>query len=172
VKILIVLFSFSAIVRAETLKLDNYDQLKLAELLARIPAEAKEEKAEKDESRPGLQKKIMAFPKEDIGLRILCEAQYYNNSPYISKAQCALEIDPNHRSIEHSYDEYRIKIADETSASGIFTSIPHGLPRRELRSWKRDVGTNFQGKKSEIFRYYFSCSKSECEVLISEKGLF
>lgn len=170
-KILFLLLCLPAFAIGETLQLDRYDQLKLAELLAQIPAEAKEEKSEKDDSSSGVLKRFMTFPKVDNGLRIFCEAHYYNDSPYVSSAACILEINPNGVSVEHSYDEYKIKIQDKRSASGLFRAIPHGLPRRELRSWERDAGINFKGNKGEIFRYYFSCAESECEVLVSEKGL-
>jgi len=164
--------ALSSFAIADTLKLDRYDKLKLAELLARIPAEAKYEKSEKDESSSGLLKKWMIFPKEEgLGLKIQCEAHYYNNSPYISSADCLLDVDPNGAGVEHNYDEYRIQIRDEIHIQGLLAAIPHGQPRRELRSWQRDVGINFKGRKSEIFRYYFSCLETECEVLISEKGL-
>lgn len=170
-KFLVLMFCLIAHAGADVLKLDRYDQLKLAELLARIPAEAKIEKSEKEDETSGLQKRFFTFPKEEMGFQIFCETHYYNNSPYVSSAQCLFEIDPNHHLIEHNYDEYRISLKDKAMASGLYQSIPHGQPRREIRSWQRDRGTNFEGIRSEIFRYYLSCLSESCELRISEQGL-
>lgn len=169
-KILCLLPLFFSLAHADTLRLDRYDQLKLAELLARLPETVKMENSEKDDSIPGLQKKYLSFPNAEADFRIFCESHYYNDSPYTSFAECLFEIDPNGRSIDHSYDEYRIQLKGEL-AKGLLKAIPHGQPRREIRSWQRDSGTNFKGQRSEIFRYYFSCGEADCEIYVSEKGL-
>lgn len=152
---------------AETLLLDRYDQLKLAELLARIPNLAKHLEVEKGGEA---EKRFMTFPKAAKEFQIHCESTYYQDSPYASAAECRVDVDLNAKGIKRGYDELLIELSHR-NAEALFEAIPQGREKRELRSWQRDAGINFEGRRSEIFRYYISCLKDTCRIRVSEKGL-
>ena len=162
-----VLSSVSAF--AESFKLKDWDQLKLGELLSRIPAEAKVLKVT-PVTEPALgRKERIIFPRWVGALKIICENITYGNSQVISASTCTFSIDSHHPDVSVNYDQYKILLKNPTTVQALMVSIHGGPESKEYRSGYMDDGINFEGRATNIFHYLFKCKTTECELRVSKK---
>lgn len=147
----------------------EFDQLKLGELLGKLPTSVRSKAVEQlSGPRSGIKVKSL-FPKEKGAFNFLCESTYYNGSNYASHSECKIEIDTHHEQTDVHYDEFKIVYTDVASVKALFEAIPYGSPVKEFRSTERKKGTNFEGKNGNIFNYYFKCGPQSCEMRFSHK---
>lgn len=152
----------------ETIDLNYDDQLRLADLLAKLPSNARWSKQETvDSPKSGVRMNYL-FPKQDEAFKISCQNDYFNGSPYPSFVHCELSVDEHHPDLEMNYDQYRIMLDNRQQVSALYDAIPYGNPEKEFRSWGKQTGTDFSGKSGNILRYFFKCSMESCRILISK----
>lgn len=157
---------------ASQVELEEFDQLKLAELLVKISPSLKVVKTTPLITPQAGTLVETRFPKaSDVPFSIKCQSSYFNHSPFASFAKCSLTVDVNHQETQKSYDELKITLKDKDTASSFFENIPHGKPRRDFRSHGKEWGTTSEGKGGFIFHYFFSCSTLECSLKLSNKVL-
>lgn len=172
-KVMILLLLLPAIASAESLKLARFDQLKLAELVARLPSSVRAITQE-EVSHPAPGRRItsrLPIAEESSSFQIICHSTYFHDSPYASEADCSFEVNLSHKDLQSSYDELLVKIKNSALNEALYAGIPHGVPRREFRSFGKDKGTTFEGTSGQIFHYYLSCSEAQCILKVSEKNL-
>lgn len=163
----LILLTYSLSALGETLTLKEFDQIKLGELLGRIPATLViKTNTPISGNIPGYVSKI-TFPNRSEGFQINCSKTYYNGSPYPSSTLCSVTIDPAHPQYSKSYDEIRFHVIEPDLVKAIFFSIPYGDTLKEYYSWERDAGSNFEGQRSDIFHYRFECTIQSCLVRFS-----
>lgn len=166
--LLISILLFSGTTFAFERKMETFDQLKLAELVNRLPVTARLRKTRKARNPTEGLKVKSTFPKRASAFQINCESVYYNASKIPSSSTCQLTVDPTHPQLESSYDEYRIQIKDKVSVTALNNAISYGRPKKEFRSWDRAFGTNFEGFRGNLFYYYLVCSTELCTLKISK----
>jgi hypothetical protein len=158
--------------RAFVIELETFDQQKLADLVRRLPFELKHTSST-DLSLPtrGVNEKSK-FPRtKEKGFQTTCESQTFGDSPVPSSATCTLIIDEDSEFVSTKNDEFRVQLDDEDLASALFDHISYGRPEKDFRSFGKRVGRSFNGKKTFIFDYRFSCSRTSCELFFSKLGL-
>jgi hypothetical protein len=159
---LVFLALYPSLVFSYELELSQYDQEKLAELVERLPAHIRKRDVI-ELSVPLAGKKILSeFPTGNLGFKILCESNYFNNASYASSAFCRVHIDDLHPEIEMGYEEFKIMIYDSSISYALFQAISYGRPAKEFRSEKRKQGISFDGELKTIFGYYFKCFPDKC----------
>lgn len=149
--------------------LGNIDQKKLAELLGRLPLSVRSRLMDK---RPFKNELIVRsqFPVIESPFEIKCETTYHNNSRFLTAAKCSLKVDQDHPDVETNFDEYKIRISDREIVEALFESISYQNDYKELRSYGKSMGKNFEGKETYIFNYFFKCSQEECTLKVSRKA--
>lgn len=158
-------FSFSA--WADGLTLKEFDQIKLGELLSRLPeGVATKVVVPAPGDMPGTEEQI-TFPAQPQGYQFICRRTFYYESPYPSFTACSVSIDPAHPDHDRSYDEIRFKVTDLTLVQAMYNAIPYGVPLKEYYSWERDEGTNYEGKSTDVFHYRFECTAESCLIRFS-----
>ncbi len=163
----IVFMSASAI--AETFKIEDYDQQKLAALMTKIPKEAKVLKVtEITEPMAGRVERVI-FPRWVGALKIICESTFYDEFEIAAKWACTMEVNSHHDDVEAKYDEFKILLKNPKTTKALFESISFGRPEKDFRSFKKDPGMTFEGKITNIFHYFFKCSESLCDLRVSKK---
>ena len=160
------IFSLSA--HAYDLKLKQFDQEKLADLIGKLPLTVRT-RVITDIYGPveGISVKS-EFPKEDVGFKAVCESKYFNNSPYASSSVCTMTVDEQHPNVDTKYDEFKLLMADATTAAALFEHISYGRPEKDFRSFGKDKGLTFDGKTTYIFHYRFKCSAESCVMNFSK----
>lgn len=153
---------------AYDLKLEQFDQEKLADLIGRLPLTVRTRVITNlSEPVAGISVKS-EFPKEDVGFKAVCESKYYNNSPYASSSVCTMTVDERHPNVDTKYDEYQLSMKDQTTAEALFKHISYGKPEKDFRSFGKDKGLNYDGKNSFVFHYRFKCSTDACVMNFSQ----
>ena len=153
---------------AYDLKLEQFDQEKLADLMGRLPLTVRTRVITQIEGPvAGLSVKS-EFPKADVGFKAVCESKYYNNSPYASSSVCTMTVDEQHPNLDTKYDEYLLKLEDAATAAALFKHISYGKPEKDFRSFGKDKGLTFEGKTAFIFHYRFKCREESCVLNFSQ----
>ena len=170
-KLFISLFFIAGGAWASSVTLEEFDQLKLAEVVGEIPQTVRT-RTITPVTAPvqGIEVESF-FPKEAGAFQVHCKSLYYGDSPYISKAQCQLTVDMHHPDLEVGYDEIKISLKDPALVSALYEVIPYGRPEKEMYSYGRDQATNFEGNYTNVFHYRFHCLKESCVIRLSHKKL-
>lgn len=156
------------------IQLNNFDQLKLARFVESLPANIKDSKTLKAKLPENGKVIVTRFPQKSVsssGFFINCESSFYNQSPYATASTCELEVDLAHPEVKKSNDELRLNILQKDLVQGLYDSISYGKPRKEIRSYGKEWGTNFAGDWTYVFHYYLSCSTVDCQMTFSQKAL-
>ncbi len=148
------------------LEIAEYDQMTLAHFLNKLPSEVAHKSIE---HFPGGEKVIVVFPKVSDVLRMKCESEFFNPAPVPSSSKCTLEIDINNQLIEKNYDEVRLKDENADNAKALFSIMTYGKETKSFRSGVWEEGTDFNGRRTNIFTYLFECSRTSCLFRFSEK---
>lgn len=152
----------------ETLILKEFDQIKLGELLGRLPATvANKTNVPIPGPLPSSYVTKITFPSRRQGFEVVCSKTYYNGSPYPSSSVCSVTTDPSHPNYSKSYDEIRFTVTDPILVKTIFLAIPYGDTFKEFYSWERNAGTDFEGQRRDIFHYRFECTLQSCVIRFS-----
>ncbi len=151
---------------ASQIVLDGWDQIKLGTMMAELPDNVVDRSLD---SLSGGKRITTVFPRKSDAFSIECVNDYFEDSPVPSTTTCTIELDINHQDIEKNYDEIRTK--STAGAASMFEAFPYGSDSRSFRSGKFDEGIDFNGKKTNIFHYMFTCSVRECLYRFSEKVL-
>lgn len=150
--------------------IDNFDQMKLADFISRLPSTVKAEKIDRIEG-PRTGRKVQSiFPAEaGYPFSINCELSYYNSSSIMSTGKCQLDVDFTSLAIQKKYDEGMVVIKDQELVNAIREAIVDGNSRKEFRAVTgKKMGTTLSGKWAWIFSYYFSCSIQECRMIFGQ----
>ncbi len=157
---------FTTTAFAANLEVADYDQAKLAHFLNKLPSSVV---SRKEESFTGGKRVIVIFPKKSEILRMECMSEFIEPSTVPSLSKCEVEIDINHQSIEKNYDEVRMKDESADTAKALFAIMPHGKDLKSFRSGEFEEGTDFNGRRTNIFSFLFECSQTSCLYRFSEK---
>lgn len=168
-KYLLLLLSFPLWSYAGDIKLGSLDQKKLAELLGRLPLDVREKITEKNPAKNALIINSV-FPYFDYPFKVKCRTVYYNGSRFFAEAKCGLYVDHTHPDVLTSNDEYKIIIKEQSLVSALYKNISYQNEYKELHSYGKSKGINFDGKETYIFNYYFRCSLEECFLKVSRKS--
>lgn len=160
----LIAFLLSGSVFAANLEVTEYDQAKLAHFLNKLPSNIVDKSDEKDS-----RKVRVVFPKKKQAFRIECVSEYFDQAPVPSSSSCTVEIDINHQALEKNYDEVRLKDANTDTASAMFSVMNYGKDPKSFRSGEWEEGTDFNGRRTNVFTYLFECSQSSCLYRFSEK---
>lgn len=166
---LILLLAFSMPAFGGEITLGSIDQKKLGELLGRLPLSVRERIIKKRILKKELSVKSL-FPVIDSPFVIKCESTYYNGSSVFTSSKCSMNVDHLHPEVETNFDEYKIRITDREIVEALFANISYQNDFKELRSYGKTKGRNFDGKETFIFNYYFKCSREECILKVSRKA--
>ena len=151
-----------------TLTLKEFDQIKLGELMGRMPdTVALKTTIEVPGPIPATETQI-TYPVQPQGFQIYCAKTYYNGSPYPSSSVCSVTIDPAHPNFTQSYDEIRFSVIDPSLVQTMFQAIPYGETFKEYYSWEKNAGTNYEGRRADIFHYRFECTMESCLIRFSD----
>lgn len=154
---------------AAQLVFTDYDQDKLAHFLMRLPKTAVDSG---EESLAGGRRVKTVFPRNSEALRIECISDFYGSSRIPSDSTCSGTLDENHASVEKGYDELRLLESRETIASALHPIMPHGTAeKRNFRAGEFDEGTDFSGRRTLIFDFFFECSVKSCQYRFAERIL-
>lgn len=165
--LLLLIASYTSISFAYELKLTQFDQEKLAELVERLPTSVRFRNVE-SLSDPAKGRRVLSeFPIEEQGFRFICVSNYFNHSPHASSASCKVIIDEHHPGVDMNYDEFKVSLKDVLISQALFQHISYGKPHKEFRSEGRDSGISYEGKEELIFRYYFKCRPELCVLRFS-----
>lgn len=162
-KYLIPLFLISS-ANAATLTLDSYDQMKLANFLGKLSL-AKTEVEEVN----GIRRVHAKLSR--LAMSIKCASDFYSGAAAPSFVNCSLDIDDNHPSLEKHYDEWKIVDNSADVASSLFAIMPYGADVKTFRSGFWEQGTDFNGRRTNIFDFIFECSKTACNYRFAEKKI-
>lgn len=154
--------------QASVLEINAFDQEKLAQLLNRLPQGVLHRTVT---DAPGVRTITNVFPRAPGPFQISCESPFYDGSPYPSTPVCEVAFDDNDRAIEKKYDEWRIQETDPEVIQALFAAIAPRGETRYYRSGYSDEGTNFEGRRTNIFHYLVSCTSSSCVYHFSEKKI-
>jgi hypothetical protein len=142
--------------------LTSFDQQKLETLMRRIPTAFV-----RSENISGIEKKYYSYPvMNDMGFKVLCEADHYMSSPLPSKSVCALNILQDH---DQRFDEHKVELNDSDVVTDLFNAISFG-PRpdtRRMYSNERVYGLGLNGRYQDHFRFSFTCSPEKCQMTMS-----
>jgi hypothetical protein len=162
-KYFIFLFLLIGSAHAAFLEISDYDQLKLAHFLGKLPSEV----VESSEIALDNGRKVrVKFEREALSMN--CESSYFGEAPVPSSSKCVVEIDINAQTVEKQYDEVLIQEKNPRVSEELY-AIMKGGETRYFRSGDWEVGTDFTGRRTNIFTYLFICSASECSYKFSEK---
>ncbi len=151
---------------ASQIVIDGWDQIKLGNMLAKLPDNVVERNFD---SLTGGKRITTIFPRKSAAFSFECVNDYFDDSPIPSTTACTITLDINHQDIEKNYDE--IRTTTSAGAASMFEAFPYGKDSRSFRSGQFDEGIDFNGKKTYIFHYMFTCSVNECLYRFSEKVL-
>ncbi len=151
---------------AANLEVTEYDQAKLAHFLNKLPSGVV---IRKEDVLTGGKRVVVVFPRKSEVLRVECVSEFMEPSPVPSLSSCKVEIDINHQSLEKNYDEIRLKDVSEDTAKALFAVMPHGKDTKSFRSGEFEEGTDFNGRRTNIFSYLFECTQTSCLYRFSEK---
>ncbi|GEM_PF-2169054 len=166
-KSFIILFLFTINGFAASITLEEFDQLKLAEIVGEIPITLRERTTTPITiPKEGIVVESM-FPKAAAPFKIHCKSRYFGGSNYISSAECRLTVDLDHPEVDVFYDEVKISLKDAKLVEALFKVIPYGDPQKEMYSYGRDSGTTFEGNAANVFHYRFHCLKTSCDIRLS-----
>jgi hypothetical protein len=158
----------SSVIHAETIELNYDDQLRLADLVIKLPSTVRRSMNESISTPKNGTRITSIFPKRSAAWLVVCAHDYFNGSEYPSYVQCELTVDEHHPDLQVNYDQYQIMIANKQMTTALYNAISYGDPEKEFRSFGKRYGTNFEGKSANIFRYYFNCSVASCRILLSK----
>lgn len=159
-------FLFISSAFAANLEVSDYDQARMAYFLNKLPAHV----VEKDEdSLSGPRKVRVVFPKKSDILHIECVSEFYDSAPVPSFSTCSVEIEINHQSIEKKYDEVRFTDDNADNAKALFAIMREGKDKKYFRSGEFEDGTDFNGRRTNIFSFLFECTEASCLYRFSEK---
>lgn len=164
-KYLLVLFVFSS-AHAANLTIDGYDQIKLAHFLRKLPASIAPTSEEAFSGGRRVHSKLLR-----PAMKIRCVSEYFGDAPVPSNTECTMEIDENHQTLEKNYDEWRLPDSSSEVASALHAIMPHGTEKKSFRAGTFEEGTDFNGRRTNIFDFLFECSKSSCLYRLSEKKI-
>ena len=162
-KYILPLLVFSS-AHAASLVLEDYDHVKLAHFLRRLPVASISE-----ENVDGARRVHSKFLRE--GMKVKCFSDFYGDAPVPSNSECTIDIDENHQALEKHYDEWRLPEASAEVASALHAIMPHGSETKSFRSGNFEPGTDFNGRRTNIFDFLFECSKTSCLYRFSEKKI-
>lgn len=151
---------------AADLTIDSYDQIKLAHFLRKLPASIA---PTSEEAFSGGKRVYSKFHRP--GMKIRCMSEYFADAPVPSHTECTMEIDENHQSLEKNYDEWRLPDTSFEVAAALYEIMPHGSVKKSFRAGIFEEGTDFNGRRTNIFDFLFECSKSSCLYRFSEKKI-
>lgn len=166
---LMLFLAFSVPAFGGEITLGNIDQKKLGELLGRLPLSVRERIIKKRVLKKELLVRSV-FPVVDSPFVIRCESTYYNGSNIFTSSNCSMYVDQHHPEVETNFDEYKIRITDREMVEALFSNISYQSDYKELRSYGKTQGRNFDGKETFIFNYFFKCSQEECILKVSRKA--
>lgn len=162
----IILFLLNIPAWAGEIKLLNLDQKKLGELLGKLPLSVR---GREMNQIPNEELIITSrFPLKEAPFHVQCTSGYFNGSPYFAYSKCSLKIDENHLETLSANDEYKISITDPEIVSALFQNISYQNTFKELRSYGKRKGINFEGKETFIFNYYLRCDLNLCIFKVSK----
>jgi hypothetical protein len=154
------IFFLALSAQAGVMKLERFDQLKLAEFLQRLPETGLSRSSE--ELSGALEGKLVRNELVLEGLSLRCEARYYKGFSAASWASCEVEVQGPRRN-----QEYRIEVRDAELVAALRSAIPYGQNLKEFRSAGKLKGTTFEGTQAWIFDYYFACGANSCALKFS-----
>ncbi len=152
-----------------TLKLEQFDQFKLGELVGNLPTTVRE-KTVSSLGGPGNGFVIRSvFPKHKAPFEMACKSSYYNGSPYPSYTSCDVTVDLNDPALDSKYDQHRFVFTDPTVVTALREAIPYGRVKKQFNSFERNRGTTYEGRYTNIFHYIFTCQRTACVLKLSSK---
>jgi hypothetical protein len=155
---------------ATSLRLEAFDEIKLAEFLSRLPRSVRTYESMRISSPTSGRSVISAFPAgPSLPFQISCQSSYFSDSDYVSFASCKVDMNLEAPQFQKKNDEATLVIKDAVLVSAIREAIPEGNQKKEFRAYGKEVGRTSEGYKAWIFSYYFSCSLSECTLKFSQK---
>jgi hypothetical protein len=147
---------------AANLEITEYDQEKLAYFLQKLPSHIVEKSDDGREVR-------VVFPKDSDVVRMECVSEYFEPARVPSSSTCSIEIDINHQLIEKNYDEVRVPEMNKHEAKELYSIMTYGKEKKSFRSGEFEPGTDFNGRKTNIFSFLFECTEAGCLYRFSEK---
>lgn len=164
-KLLLPLLIFST-AQAATLSIDSYDQIKLAHFLRKLPASVA---PTSEDILSGGRRIHTEFSRP--GMKVLCMSEFFGDASVPSSSECEIVLDENHQTLEKNYDEWRIPDASAEVASALFAIMPHGRETKSFRAGVFEEGTDFNGRRTNIFDFLFECTRNACLYRFSEKKI-
>lgn len=164
-KYLLPLFVLST-AHAATLSVDIYDQVKLAHFMRKLPSNIAPTSEESFSGGRRVHSKLLR-----PAVKIRCMSEFFGGASVPSNSECSIEIDENHQTLEKNYDEWRLPEDSGEIASALHTIMPHGSETRSFRAGIFEEGTDFNGRRTNIFDFLFECSKTSCLYRFSEKKI-
>ncbi|HXH30990.1 MAG TPA: hypothetical protein VNJ01_09280 [Bacteriovoracaceae bacterium] len=159
----------SGVAGAHVMKLEDFDQFKLGELLGNLPETVRfKTKTSLTGPRVGFMIKSV-FPKSDAPFKMTCRSSYFGGAQYPSYTKCEVYIDLNHRDLNSKYDQHKFVFSDSETVQALRSAIPYSSNRKQFNSFERDRGTTYEGKFTNIFHYIFTCLQSQCTLKLSAK---
>jgi hypothetical protein len=153
---------------AGTMKIDDFDQAKLAEIIATIPSKAQEQKITAVSDSVMGHKVSSIFPTSDGPLQIACESTYFNDSPYASSSGCKVTINHKHEDVQIVNDQMKITLRDPVAIKALHTAMPFAGEKKKVYSFHRDIGRTFEGVYSNVFHWIIDCeSSTQCALYFS-----
>ena len=152
---------------AHVMKLEDFDQFKLGELLGNLPETVRfKTRTTLTSPRDGFMIKSV-FPKYEAPLKMTCRSSYFGGSLYPSYTNCEVYIDLNHRELGSRYDQHKFVFTDAETVRSLRAAIPYTRTRKQFNSFERDRGTTYEGKFTNIFHYIFVCTETQCTLKLS-----
>lgn len=145
---------------ASFVQVSEYDQLKLAHFLGKLPSGI----IERTETSLDAERKVKVTLAHEA-LDMNCESFYFGEAQVPSYSKCTIEIDINSPLVEKNYDEVMIKETNSERVAGLLAIMTGGM----FRSGDWEMGNDITGRRTNIFTYLFSCSAKECSYKFSEK---
>lgn len=151
---------------AASLTIDVYDQVKLAHFLRKLPSNIAPTSEEALTAGRRVHSKLLR-----PGVKIRCFSEYFNGASVPSNSECTIEIDENHEALDKKYDEWRISDSSDSVASALHAIMPYGSETKSFRAGVWEEGTDFNGRRTNIFDFLFECSKASCLYRFAEKKI-
>ena len=159
-------FLFLSAAHAASLKIDSYDQIKLARFLRNLPNDIAPTTEETFSGGRRIYSKLSR-----PAVKIRCFSDFFKGASVPSNSECTIDIDENHQSLEKHYDEWKLPEASADVAAALFQIMPHGTTTKSFRSGIFELGTDINGRRTNIFDFLFECSKTSCVYRFSEKKI-
>ncbi|HXH31387.1 MAG TPA: hypothetical protein VNJ01_11285 [Bacteriovoracaceae bacterium] len=169
VMIILAASALSTAGHAVELKLEEFDQFKLGELLGNLPVAVRKKVVTKFTAPSKGFEVRSEFPKAPGPFKMICNSSYFGGALYPSYSKCQVTVNENHPETTQQYDEYKIVIQDPTISSALYEAIPYNAEEKEFNSHGKDEGTTFDGLTSNVFHYRFVCRPLECMLTVTSK---